>query len=527
MKNLIVAFLILLNSILVAQLTPTTFSLGKEKLSKIAASTPASNSVQDMIYADDMIILGTTLGLSISKDHGEDFTNYYQKDPWGSDGVVSVGFNDGTIWASTGRSTEVETGGILPEGTGFKYSGDNGENWTVIPQPIDDPSDSIIIYGINEIRALPITVGINNITYDLSFTDNTIWIASFAGGLRKSHDMGQTWERVVLPPDTLDSIKPTDTLDFALQPVAGAFGPDSWLNHRVFSVVGVGDSTVYVGTAGGINKSTDNGISWQKFTYQNQENGISGNFVVALEHDLSNNSIWAATWKANDFSENWAVSYTLDGGTNWNVTLPNEHAHNFGFKYFGNYPNYSASQVIAPTDNGIFRSDNLGQNWIQPPTIIDSKTNVPIATNIFYSAATNELADGSQYIWIGSNSGLARLHETSNSDFWNGEWKVYLSSSESKVDETFAFPNPFSPALEQIKIKYILSNDSNITIRILDFGMNLVKVVVQNTQRGAGEQFEFWDGSNEIGNSVPNGVYFYRIDSDSAEPLFGKIMVLK
>ena len=57
--------------------------------------------------------------------------------------------------------------------------------------------------------------------------------------------------------------------------------------------------------------------------------------------------------------------------------------------------------------------------------------------------------------------------------------------------------------------------------------MNLVRVVVQNAERDLGEQLQFWDGTNELGVIVPNGVYFYRIDSDSAEPLFGKIMVLK
>ncbi len=113
--------------------------------------------------------------------------------------------------------------------------------------------------------------------------------------------MGATWERVVLPPDNLDSIAPTDTLNFTLQPVAGAFGDESWLNHRVFSVLGVGDSTLYVGTAGGINKSTDNGISWQKFSHTNQTNPISGNFVVGLGYNEVDNSIWAATWKAGEF----------------------------------------------------------------------------------------------------------------------------------------------------------------------------------------------------------------------------------
>jgi len=527
MKFIVSIILFIAPSIFFAQLSPTRFSLGENRIGKILADTPASNLIQDILYADNMVILGTTQGLSISRDDGEDWTNYYETSPFGSDGIISIGYDNGTIWATTGKTTIVEGGNGLPEGTGIKYSTDGGSNWSAIPQPIDDPGDSIIIYGINTLRALPITVGINNISYDIAFTDTTVWIASFAGGLRKSHDMGQTWKRVVLPPDTLDSIKPTDTLDFALQPVAGAFGSDSWFNHRVFSVVGVGDSTLYVGTADGINKSTDNGISWQKFNHQNQMNAISGNFVVALGHDKSDNSVWAATWKVNDQSEFWGVSYTIDEGNNWITTLSNEKAHNFGFKYFGDAPNYTSSHVLTPTDAGIFRTANMGQTWVQPPSIKDSETNVPILTSIYYSAASNLLNDGSQYIWVGSKNGLARLNEQNDIAFWEGDWKVYLVSATSKLDETFAFPNPFSPALEQVKIKYTLSADSEVTIRIMDFGMNLVKVLTQNAIRGEGEQFEFWNGTNEVQNIVPNGVYFYRIDSDSSEPLFGKIMVLK
>ena len=531
-KKLLI-LLMLTSTLLLGQFSPRTFHLGVSELAKLetqpisTTNTPVSNSIQDIVTYGNFIILGTSRGLSLSDNNGGYWHNYYQTEPFGSDGIISIGYDNGTIWATTGRTTEVEGGHYLPEGTGIKYSTDDGNTWTAIPQPIDDPGDSLITYGINTIRALPVTVGINNISYDIAFTKNTVWIASFAGGLRKSHDMGQTWERVVLPPDTLDSIKPTDTLDFALQPVSGEFGPDSWLNHRVFSVVGVDDSTLYVGTADGINKSTDNGISWQKFNHQNQKNAISGNFVVALAHNKANGSICAATWKANDQTEFWGVSYTMNGGEDWKVTLSDERAHNFGFVYYGNGPAITDYHVLTPTDNGIFRTKNYGQTWIQPPSIIDSKTKVPIVTDIFYAAATNQLASGSQLIWIGSNNGLARLEETNENDFWVGEWKVFLASSSTKVDETYAFPNPFSPAQESIKIKYNLVSDSQVTIRIMDFGMNLVKVLMQNAQRPEGERFEFWDGKDELGNIVPNGVYFYRIDADSAEPLFGKIMVLK
>jgi len=290
----------------------------------------------------------------------------------------------------------------------------------------------------------------------------------------------------------------------------------------VFSVISVNDSTLYVGTSGGINKSTNNGISWKKFNHQNQANPISGNFAVGLGYNKANNSIWAATWKAEGLEEFYAVSHSSDGGENWEVTLPDERAHNLGFKYF----NASDFHVMVPTDKGIFRSKNNGNTWVQPTSIKDTYSKIPIVTNIFISAASNRLNATDYYIWVGSNNGLARLSETNG--FWEGEWKVYLASNDIKLDETYAFPNPFSPSQELIKIKYGLSSASDVTIRIMNFGMELVRTLVQNTPRGIGGQFEFWDGKDESGKIVTNGVYFYRIDSDAlSKPLFGKIMVLK
>jgi hypothetical protein len=131
------------------------------------------------------------------------------------------------------------------------------------------------------------------------------------------------------------------------------------------------------------------------------------------------------------------------------------------------------------------------------------------------------------YIWIGSNNGLARLTEGSN-DYWTGEWKVYLASDDIENNETYAFPNPFSPSQEKIKIKYTVPDDTEVTIRIMNFDMQLVRVLIQNAGRGIGDHLEYWDGRDEIGEIVKNGVYFYRIDATVfKEPLFGKIMVLR
>lgn len=520
-------FIMLLSAtVFYAQYSPRHYELGKVVLNKtesVSDITPSSNSISDIIANEKVVLLGTSRGLSLSTDNGENWKNYYQTEPFGDDGATAIGFENGVIWVTTGQTTQVEGGSYLPEGTGIKYSTDLGETWTSIEQPVDEPGDSSITYGINSIRALPVTTRINNISYDISFTKNTIWIATFAGGLRKSSDMGATWERVVLPPDNLDSISPDDTLNFTLQPVAGKFGDESWLNHRVFSVLGTDDSTLYVGTAGGINKSTDNGISWQKFSHTNQSNPISGNFVVGLGYNKVDNSIWAATWKAEDLDEYWGVSYSFDEGANWKVTLPGENAHNFGFKYF----NANDFHVFVPTDKGIFRSANNGDTWIQPSSIKDTYSKMSIPTNIYYSATSYKLNATDYHIWVGSSKGLARLSETNG--FWEGEWKVYIASENIQANDSYAYPNPFSPAQgERIGIKYKLSSDSDVTIRIMNFGMELVKVLRQNAPRKIGEQLEYWDGSNETGELVINGVYFYRIDSDAfSKPLFGKIMVLK
>ena len=47
-----------------------SYSIGDEEGTQALVSTPASNSIQDIIANDEMVILGTSRGLSISFDDG-------------------------------------------------------------------------------------------------------------------------------------------------------------------------------------------------------------------------------------------------------------------------------------------------------------------------------------------------------------------------------------------------------------------------------------------------------------------------
>ncbi len=509
---------IIVSSRISAQLSPDNYFLPDDgkALSKTNFQNPLSNTVTDIITIGDTIWLGTSRGVSLSVDGGENWTNFYGQADFGTGNISSIGYNNGVFWCATAKSTEVTGGSTLPEGTGLKYSTNLGATWTSIPQPLDHPDSTTEQYGINTIQALPVTVAIQNLAYDIAFTPNTIWIATFAGGLRKSTDNGQTWKRVILPPDNLNSITPTDSLDFCLSPVAGNFCGSGNLNHRVFSVISTDYNTLYVGTAGGINKSTDGGISWTKFNAQNQSEPISGNFITALGYNQPSNTVWASTWKAEDQSEFYGVSSSSDGGQTWRTYLRDERPHNFGFKGF---------HTMIPTDNGVFRSSDNGLTWLLPNSIVDAESKVLLRTQVFYAADSYQ-----NKIWLGSADGLIKLQETPGK-MWEGTWKIFFASKPlAAIDESYCYPNPFNPRQEELKIKYSTGGaEASVTIRIFDFSFNYVRTVIQNVSRNRDLEGtpEFWDGKDDNGNYVPNGVYFYRVEVGDNDGVYGKILVMQ
>jgi flagellar hook assembly protein FlgD len=79
------------------------------------------------------------------------------------------------------------------------------------------------------------------------------------------------------------------------------------------------------------------------------------------------------------------------------------------------------------------------------------------------------------------------------------------------IDEAINYPNPFK---KETTIRYVLTKDSDVDVRIFDMANRLVVAfnyssATKGGSRGLNEIV--WDGRNGLGDKVANGVYIYRV----------------
>ncbi len=510
MKNINLIFYILIffwgiHSLNSQTIYPKYFKLENNSTEQ---TQPPSNSVSQIAVSDSIFWIGTGSGLAKSINLGNSWFAYNKFSEFRHPGIYALDVEHDTIWTSTGYTKKKDNEKIATGG-GYTFSTNRGMSWNYVNQTLDSRSDSTIDYGINKIRILPVVVPEQNVTYDISLGPGKVWIASWASGLRYSTNNGIDWKRVVLPPDNLSSIKPTDTLNFY-------YDPRKNNNFLAFSVLAVDNDTIWCGTAGGINKSTDGGISWERYTTQNQDSPILGNWVITIKAQRYQNKlrIWSTNWLAGTNETN-GVSYSDDGGNSWVNILIGIKAYDFAFK---------DSIAYIATEQGIYRTDDGGKTINRSYLITEPENRQVITSSSVFSVgviANNVLA--------GTGDGMAITKDDSENIF-GAKWRI-LRKYETIGTKflSYAYPNPFAAKSEFTRIHYsTYGSVAVVSIEIFDFGMNRVRTLIQNAHRSGVSEFgEIWDGKNDDGNYVANGVYFYRVQINNAEPIWAKIMVLQ
>ncbi len=444
------------------------------------------------------------------------------------------------VWASALYDTSIAgLDSPPPVGSGISVSRDGGMTWTTVP------NRTIFDVSRPEFARGP-TTAIQNPCYGLSVTGDTVWAAFWAGSTVRSRDSGLTWDRVL--PDGARQIVyfAKDTAADSMRAVADSLtragagadriaaalaAADSLARqeslHRTFEVLAYGD-TVWVGTASGIARSFDGGRTWRNARALFQADGsrvataLPADWVVTLERQITADGasvVWAGC-RAKGTGESSATAYTRDQGQTW-VTCPAPAAWGLAF---------SDTRIWLTSDDGLYASTDQGASW-QAVTVRDE------ASRETLRGAAVGIARALGILWVGAENGLGRSADDGQT------WQIvrtpvtpltldtgHALGNPAMVDsvQTYAAPNPFSPAKgESGRIHYSLSQGSRVTVRIYDFASRPVRTLVRDAWREGGQVHgENWDGYDDDGDRVANGVYFFRVELDSGRQAFGKVVVL-
>jgi len=224
---------------------------------------------------------------------------------------------------------------------------------------------------------------------------------------------------------------------------------------------------------------------------------------------VSKEYLWAACRiGAGNAGQRYAVAYSHNYGKTW-TTAFEQPAWDFAF---------IGDTVIVATDDGLYLSDDY-QNWSVLREMEDISGERRYYASDFYTVETV-----GSVIWAGGADGTVRTTD-------GGEnWTVYRS--ELYADDHFAYPSPFSPMASTRKgttIHYMPPQTTEVTIKIYDFNLDLVRTLVDGATRTGGVEADndVWFGKNDKGEFVANGVYFYNIKLGTGEDWWGKVAVVK
>ena len=329
----------------------------------------------------------------------------------------------------------------------------------------------------------------------------------------------------------------------------------------------------------GVHKSTDDGVTWVDFN--NDIVDIEVNSVVVMPNDTGGSNVIAGTYFG-------IVVSTNDGGS-WEsveplampldyVIVPNDFggedifgggfngvwmSSNYGYtwSHMGLGVNLASMAATANGTNlfaagdyeatGVYRSTNHGASWSPVNNGLSdlsiSALLSPDGTHLFAAGAGgvflsadngNNWSPVSTGLTTGvislalSDDGSTLLAGTTSYGVWKRPLSEMIQSSTSADDIEVAasgaivlsgnLPNPFR---EGTTIRYALPQAMDVRLMVYDVAGRAVRTLLNGMQR-AGEGAVIWDGRNESGTQVGDGVYLYRLEAGDTN-LTRKMIVVR
>jgi len=482
----------------------------------------SQNSISNMGALGDTLWIGPRMNFNIANRPDWRLPEGADSVTDGRGRLFSIALAPDTVVAGIGYSQFVGEESVQAQ-MGFYITTDGGLSWELVDtsRTLDKPDANTVRYGGQDLEIIPVIVPQQSPPYMVDFQQDVIFFAGWASGIRRSTDFGQSWERIVLPPFSLDKLEPEGTYDFRIDP-RGDGQTNDFLNFLGFSVLIGSDGNVYAGTAGGLNVSDNalvapaDSIRWRHIRQSGNPNGLLGNWITSIRENPWDGAVWMTNWTAVTGQDVEGIVATRDAGATFEQHLAGERIYDIGFH---------EQTIFVAGNNGVFISNDNGDTWRQIRQIRSPNTAMKPGTT--YYAVSNAAGR----VWIGSSDGLASTDDLG--DTWEITRVNFPLDGQNKYQDdapdvsAYAYPNPFSPRQHDlVRIKFENPGASSVSVRLYDFGMNLIRILDDKRELGPGTYEAVWDGTDQQGRKVANGTVFYEVDTGNRRTV-GKILLLE
>ncbi|MBN1131304.1 MAG: hypothetical protein JXA71_20115, partial [Chitinispirillaceae bacterium] len=504
-----------------------------------------------------------TVGLYRSDDGGDTWTAVNTTDDW-------AGYQG---WFSHYvRVDPRDKNRVMIAGVNFYASSDGGATLTTLSGMhvdhhcyADHPTDPNVIYFGNDGGVYQSTDGgqrfrgMNNgyVTsqfypgFSVSPTNPDLAMGGLQDNSHKIYSGDGRWRTVIPGDGTYTAIDPLDNnymygATYNLNFSRSSDGGTSWTNlaagipgsRSCFVapyVLAPSKPTVLYAGKDIISRSDDRGTSWKAL---NNNTALSGNPVLAIGVARTNENIVYATTAPSSRTRG-QVFATVDGGATWrNVTgtLPDRYYMDIVMS-----PHDSQVVYVALAGFGtshLFRSVDGGGTWNDIGNGLPDVPTSAVAIDPFnyrHIYAGNDLGvwastdDGAT--WSEFREGLPSavlvmdlVVSPSDKKLWvathgNGAYRRTLISAGVNVITGLSarnmagvrilrkYPDPFSASTA---IEFSLPVPARARLDIVNAGGKKVRTLFDNTA-SAGRSSMHWDGKDEAGNALPNGIYVCRL----------------
>lgn len=146
------------------------------------------------------------------------------------------------------------------------------------------------------------------------------------------------------------------------------------------------------------------------------------------------------------------------------------------------------------------------------------------STNSFISCDNSELyklyknipSSSTETLKLGANKKyFLEIYPTESTELEPKKDVVEFKVVSDGVANIVTYPSPFNPKKQKIKIRYVLADTKNVTIRLYDKAGKVVCKLVDGEERSAGTNEEEWDGKNYAGETLATGAYIVEIIAGS------------